>query len=179
MCDAAHKVGESTVEIGAHYFEHVLGLQQHLAESQLRKFGFRFFFSEGARDLGGVTELGASRALAVTSWQLDRGILENFLAEEAARRGVRFVDGATVRSIALAGGETAESRSGEPPAAADATAPLLTIDWQLAGDAATRFNYRRAGSSTTAPRRLLKSQLAWRAQRPQRSTRCGCASARG
>jgi 2-polyprenyl-6-methoxyphenol hydroxylase-like FAD-dependent oxidoreductase len=39
---AAHKVGESTVEIGANYFEVVLGLKEHLTTRQLKKFGFRF-----------------------------------------------------------------------------------------------------------------------------------------
>ena len=43
--EGAFKVGESTVEIGAHYFAHVLGLRQHLDEEHIRKFGFRFFFS--------------------------------------------------------------------------------------------------------------------------------------
>lgn len=47
--EAAHKVGESSVEIGAHYFDTVLGLREHLEKHQLKKFGFRFFFSEGDR----------------------------------------------------------------------------------------------------------------------------------
>ena len=99
---AAHKVGESSVEIGAHYFSEVLGLKDHLQGAQLRKFGFRFFFSEGRRDIDRVTELGASRSLAVPSWQIDRGIFENHLAGEAARRGVRFADQALVRGLDLA-----------------------------------------------------------------------------
>jgi flavin-dependent dehydrogenase len=98
---AAHKVGESSVEIGAHYFDTVLGLKPHMQEAQLRKFGFRFFFSEGRRDIDRVTEIGASRYLSVASYQIDRGIFENFLAEEAVRRGVRFVDGALVAGIDL------------------------------------------------------------------------------
>ena len=49
--EAAFKIGESTVEIGAHYFENVLGLRSHLMEKQLKKFGFRFFWSEGREDL--------------------------------------------------------------------------------------------------------------------------------
>ena len=104
---AAHKVGESTVEIGANYLSEVLGLKHHLETAQLKKFGFRFFLSEGRRDIDAVTEIGASRHLSVTSYQLDRGIFENFLGEEAARRGVSFVAGATVRDIELAadGGE--------------------------------------------------------------------------
>jgi flavin-dependent dehydrogenase len=98
---AAHKVGESSVEIGAHYFDKVLGLKAHLDTHQLRKFGFRFFFSEGRRDIDQVTEIGASRVLSVPSYQLDRGIFENFLAEEAQRLGVKFIDNAVVRQIEL------------------------------------------------------------------------------
>ncbi len=99
---AAHKVGESSVEIGAHYFSKVLGLQDHLQTQQLRKFGFRFFFSEGRRDIDQVSELGVSRYLAVPSYQIDRGVFENFLAQEAQRRGVHFIDGAVVRQVSLA-----------------------------------------------------------------------------
>ena len=115
--EAAFKIGESTVEIGAHYFHDVLGLAQHLEEKQLRKFGFRFFFSDGRRDFDAVTELGASRALAVSSWQIDRGIFENFLGQEVQRRGVQFVDNTLIREVQLA-----EDRAG-----------LHTVRWQTAG----------------------------------------------
>ena len=54
---AAHKVGESSVEIGAHYFAHTLGLREHLEQEHIRKFGFRFVFSEARHDLDEVTEL--------------------------------------------------------------------------------------------------------------------------
>ena len=110
--EAAHKVGESTVEIGAHYFSEVLGLKAHLEAKQLRKFGFRFFCSDGRRDIDRVTEIGASRPLAVPSWQIDRGIFENFLAEEAKRRGVTFVDDALVRNISLVGTGAGPSAAG-------------------------------------------------------------------
>jgi flavin-dependent dehydrogenase len=100
--EAAFKVGESTVEIGAHYFANVLGLREHLDGEQIRKFGFRFFFSDGRRDIDRCTELGVSRILPTPSWQIDRGRFENFLGEEARRRGVRFLDGATVRGIDMA-----------------------------------------------------------------------------
>ncbi|MBC8056667.1 MAG: tryptophan 7-halogenase [Rhizobiales bacterium] len=116
--EAAHKVGESSVEIGAHYFSKVLGLQSHLDGAQLRKFGFRFFFSEGRRDIDQVTEIGASRFLSVPSYQIDRGIFENFLGVEAQRRGIGFVDSATVRSIDLSEGDAPHRLSfevdGEP-----------------------------------------------------------------
>ena len=107
---AAHKVGESTVEIGADYFANVLGLREHLETAQLKKFGFRFFFSDRRSDVDGVTELGASRPLAVPSYQLDRGVFENFLAEEAARRGIGVALGATVLDLALAPTKADEHR---------------------------------------------------------------------
>jgi flavin-dependent dehydrogenase len=99
--EAAFKVGESTVEIGAHYFAKVLGLKDHLMDAQLKKFGFRFFFSEGRRDFDAVTELGASRPLPVGSWQIDRGIFENYLGQEVQRRGAAFTDGTTIRDVNL------------------------------------------------------------------------------
>lgn len=114
--EAAHKVGESTVEIGAHYFANVLGLKQHLMDAQLKKFGFRFFFSEGRSDFDQVTELGASRPLPVGSWQIDRGIFENFLGQEAQRRGIGFADQALIRDVQLASGDAPH-----------------TVSWQRAG----------------------------------------------
>jgi flavin-dependent dehydrogenase len=100
--EAAHKVGESSVEIGAHYFDTVLGLKEHLTAHQLKKFGFRFFFSEGTEHVDQVTELGASRYLATPSYQLDRGIFENFLGGHAKANGIRFLDGARIVGFVLA-----------------------------------------------------------------------------
>src|SRR5262249_9906680 len=73
--EGVFKIGESTVEIGADYFETVLGLKPHLEQCQLRKFGFRFFFSEGREDLDLTLELGVSRVFSTATYQLDRGIL--------------------------------------------------------------------------------------------------------
>ncbi|HEV2682090.1 MAG TPA: tryptophan 7-halogenase [Rhodanobacter sp.] len=98
---AAHKVGESTVEIGAHYFDHTLGLREHLDAAHLRKFGLRYFFSDGRDDIENTTELGVSRFLPAPSYQLDRGIFETFLGEEARRRGIDFRDGAVVKSFTV------------------------------------------------------------------------------
>lgn len=104
--EAAFKVGESTVEIGAHYFADVLGLREHLESEQIRKFGFRFFFSEGRNDIDRCTELGVSQLLPTPSWQLDRGRFENFLGDHARALGVTFHDGAVVRSIDVQPGDT-------------------------------------------------------------------------
>lgn len=137
---AAHKVGESSVEIGAHYFDTVLGLKAHLDGCQLRKFGFRFFFSDGRRDIENVTELGASRPLSVPSYQIDRGLFENFLAEEALRRGVRFADDAVVRRIELVDEPRSDAR------AADAAPNGEERDATTAAEAATPRSHR-AGTS--------------------------------
>ncbi|GAB3338165.1 NAD(P)/FAD-dependent oxidoreductase [Marilutibacter aestuarii] len=99
--EAAFKVGESTVEIGAYYFARVLGLQPHLDGAQLRKFGFRFFFSDGRDDIDACTELGVSQLLPTPSWQIDRGRFENMLAERVRAEGIDLRTGCTVRRIEM------------------------------------------------------------------------------
>jgi flavin-dependent dehydrogenase len=100
--EAVHKVGESTVEIGAHYLDTVLDLKSHLQSAHLKKFGFRFFFSDGHRELDSATELGASDYFSTPGYQIDRGVLENHLAQVVAARGVRLLRGAVIRGVELA-----------------------------------------------------------------------------
>ena len=96
--EAAHKVGESTVEIGAHYLSHTLGMRSLLENTQLRKFGLRFFFG-GTHDgdLANADELGASKFLSAISYQLDRGVLEADLSKILSQRGVQVMDDCLVR----------------------------------------------------------------------------------
>lgn len=101
--EAAFKVGESTVEIGAHYFADVLGFREHLESEQIRKFGLRYFFTDRQTDIARCSELGVTQLLPTTSWQLDRGRFENFLGEQARALGVTFEDNAVVRGIDLDG----------------------------------------------------------------------------
>lgn len=105
--EAAHKVGESTVEIGAHYFDTILGLGEHLRTRQLPKLGLRFFFPhDDNSDIASRFELGGSSFLPVPSFQLDRGIFENYLAEECERRGVSILGGAKVTDVRLSSSES-------------------------------------------------------------------------
>jgi flavin-dependent dehydrogenase len=100
--EAAHKVGESSVEIGAHYFQHVLRLEPHLRAKQLEKLGLRYFFPQGDnRDLARRVELGPPVHPPVPSFQLDRGRLENHLLEELRASGVEVVDDCSVKTIAI------------------------------------------------------------------------------
>src|SRR3954449_3400066 len=72
--EAALKVGESSVEIGAHYFQKRLALEPHLRSAQLEKLGLRYFFPQGDnRDLTTRVELGPPHFAPVPSFQLDRG----------------------------------------------------------------------------------------------------------
>ncbi|MCM2389887.1 NAD(P)/FAD-dependent oxidoreductase [Streptomyces albipurpureus] len=98
--EAAHKVGESTVEIAAHYLRDVLGLGAHLETEQIRKFGLRMFFSGHANDdIAKRVELGSSVFPPLATYQLDRGRLENALGAACAREGIDFRAGSKVLQV--------------------------------------------------------------------------------
>jgi flavin-dependent dehydrogenase len=98
--EAAFKVGESTVEVSAHYFGDVIGLKEHLDNDQLHKFGLRWWFPAGDnRDLAQRIERGINRPLAHPSYQLDRGRFENFLADEVEKAGIDRFGGARVQDV--------------------------------------------------------------------------------
>lgn len=98
--EAAHKVGESTVEVAAHYFGKVLGLREHIQDRQLPKLGLRFFFPSGDNsNIEQRLELGGKRYAPCPSYQLDRGRFENHLGDLCLERGIQFVDQANIKSI--------------------------------------------------------------------------------
>jgi len=100
--EAAFKVGESSVEIGAHYFQKVLDLEPHLRAAQLEKLGLRYFFPHGDnRDLTRRVELGPPEYSTVPSFQLDRGRFENTLLQLARSSGTEVLDDCSVRAIEL------------------------------------------------------------------------------
>jgi flavin-dependent dehydrogenase len=100
--EAAFKVGESSVEIGAHYFQKILGLEPHLRSAQLEKLGLRYFFpAEGNADIAARVELGPATFPPVPSFQLDRGRLENMLLRTNAETGATVLDDSRVRTITL------------------------------------------------------------------------------
>ncbi|MFJ2114798.1 NAD(P)/FAD-dependent oxidoreductase [Streptomyces sp. NPDC087850] len=102
--EAAHKVGESTVEIGGRYLRDVLGLKDHLDEHQLKKFGIRMFFSDDTNEaIASRPEIGhtAFPPHKVLSYQLDRGRLENALGQEVQALGVTFLSGWKTQEIEL------------------------------------------------------------------------------
>ena len=98
--EAAHKVGESTVELGTHYIREVLNLKDYMDEHQLPKHGLRFFFSpQHKNDISKRVELGPRKLLPVPSHQIDRGTFENKLTELCVERGIKVLLGAKVNEV--------------------------------------------------------------------------------
>ncbi len=97
---AAHKVGESTVELGSHYLRNVIGLKDYLEKHELPKYGLRFFFTNKTKgDIASRVELGPRKWLYTPSHQLDRGTLENHLAERTRSMGTEFLLDAAAKDV--------------------------------------------------------------------------------
>lgn len=102
--EAAHKVGESLVEVGAYYFSRILGMKKHIDERQLPKLGLRFFFTTDKNEkIEDRVEFGPHSfpSLDIFSYQLDRGRFENALGEEICKRGVTFWHGCRIKDVTL------------------------------------------------------------------------------
>ncbi len=98
--EAAHKVGESLLQIGAYYFDQICAMRPHLERDQLPKMGLRFFFPGGGGALEERVEVGlASWVDHAPTYQLDRGRFENALADEAAGYGVDLRPGMTLVGV--------------------------------------------------------------------------------
>ena len=153
--EAAHKVGESSVEIGAHYFGKVLGLEPHLQARQLPKLGLRYFFpAHGNQRLESRFELGPAMFPPVPSYQLDRGRFENYLLDTARELGITVVDQATVRDIAF----------GDPRHRIDADIPggRVTVQARWLVDAAGRHALVRRRLRLTREVAHLANACWWR-----------------
>lgn len=102
---AAHKVGESGVEVSAHYQLEVIGLRDHVREKQLPKHGLRFWLGDNDRDFAERLEFGPRQFPVVPSIHVDRGVLENHLRERVVAEGGVLFDGYSVTEIVLGTGE--------------------------------------------------------------------------
>ena len=102
--EAAFKVGESTIEVGAHYLAEEVGLKKHLVDDQLPKFGLRFFFNHGQESIAHGIEVGLSEFFPAPGYQVDRGRLENHLVQSLAGTTVSFTEG-QVKQVEFATGD--------------------------------------------------------------------------
>ncbi len=105
--DGCHKVGESSVEIGAGFFENAkwCGLRSYLDARHLRKNGLRYFTGDTQGPLAARREIGPSEQPVVPAFQLDRGRLENDLRELVVAAGVELLEGYSVYSLELGTGD--------------------------------------------------------------------------
>ncbi|MDG4664428.1 tryptophan 7-halogenase [Mycobacterium sp. 236(2023)] len=143
--EVTHTVGESTVEVSAHYLRERIGLADHLRTAQIRKMGLRMFFSNnGNTDIARRMELGGSSFVPQVTYQIDRGRLENELYDHCRSEGIALVCG-RVRSVELG---------------ADASAHTITYQ---SGDTVTETTSRwvvdASGRNRLLPRQLDLRQV--------------------
>src|SRR5215217_1169283 len=100
--EAAFKVGESSVEVGAHYYREVVGMRDHLEKEQLRKHGLRFLLPGGDNsDITKRTEFCTPAHPAAYTHQIDRGRFENELFDRNLKAGVDAFRGFRVQQVDL------------------------------------------------------------------------------
>ena len=143
---AAHKVGESTVELATHYFREVLDLKGYLEEHELPKHGLRFFFKTANKgEISNRVELGPRLKLPVPSHQLDRGTLENYLEKHSRELGTDFELGVRAKDVIISkeGHEVVYMQNG--------IEHKIACTWAV--DASSRFSLlkRKLGFQKEAP----------------------------
>jgi flavin-dependent dehydrogenase len=127
---ASFKVGESTVEIAAHYLVRRQGLGQYLYENHLPKNGIRYFFDGPKRDvpLTEMSELGTINLPFHAAFQLDRSRLETDLIEMCRSEGIDVRIGARVTEIELGERRARHELCVESPAGSERVRPRWVID---------------------------------------------------
>ncbi|GBQ93690.1 NAD(P)/FAD-dependent oxidoreductase [Asaia krungthepensis] len=93
-----HKVGESTVEIGAYYLSEIVGCKYHLEFDHLRKMGLRFIQTLNGTGDSPYREIGLGVYPHQPTYQIDRGKLENHLRDELGER-ITLVENSRVLDI--------------------------------------------------------------------------------
>jgi len=147
--EAAHKVGESTVELGTYYLREVLGLKDYLEAEHLQKHGLRFFFSPDDKEhIERRVEYGARYRLHIPSHQIDRGVFENEMIERlSTQMDVDVMLGARVKDVVLDKGEdkhivTFSHQKQEK---------RLTADWVVDATGRASFLKRKLGFEKEVP----------------------------
>lgn len=128
VAEMTHTVGESTVEVSAHYLRDRLGLGDHLSTAQIRKMGLRMFFThDDNTDIASRMELGSSCFVPQVTYQIDRGRLENELSLRCRAAGVDIRTG-RVRSVEFGSGTAAHTVSFQHDDAVSTTTARWVVD---------------------------------------------------
>lgn len=103
---AAFKVGESTVEVGAHYLGAKLGLIDYFDRDHIVKLGLRFFYQNGSKAIQDRPEWGLAAFPKGNTYQIDRGRLEEDLRRMNVENGIHLIEGMSVQDVNLAEDES-------------------------------------------------------------------------
>ncbi|MEM7534632.1 MAG: tryptophan 7-halogenase [Chloroflexota bacterium] len=98
---AKHKVGESTVEVGACYLGEKLQLVDYFDREHYPKLGLRYFFGDTRGPFHERPEFGLSHYPGVESYQIDRGAFENDLRQINIDAGITLIEGMSIKDIVL------------------------------------------------------------------------------
>ncbi|MES2203612.1 MAG: tryptophan 7-halogenase [Pseudomonadota bacterium] len=103
LSEAAVKVGESTVEMGAHYYANILKMKKHLEKEQFFKLGLRYFFPyNNNEDITQRFEMGSAQLpTPVPTYQIDRGRFENALYDINKINGITILENCKVQNVIL------------------------------------------------------------------------------
>ena len=147
---AGHKVGESTVELGAYYLAEKLQLADYLSEQQYPKLGLRYFFGNSQATFADRAEMGLSAFPPIDSYQIDRGKLENDLRYFNIQAGVILLEGVKIHHIELKEGTIPHevwiaNRSGD-------NQQLIHARWVVDATGRQRFLHKKLGLTKEKPK---------------------------
>lgn len=149
---SAFKVGESTIEVGAHYLAEVVGLREYLEREHLEKFGLRYFFG-GGPGLAGEPEFGISRFLPAKSYQINRGTMEEHLRQVAAGAGAVLAEGVQVTDVRLGEGGVPHQVTFSDATRAGSRTHSVRCRWVIDATGRRRLLQRQLGLHTRFPSR--------------------------
>ncbi len=101
------RVGEATIELSTYFLTRVLGMTAHLTREHLTKQGLRFWFTNSrATDLPSCSEIGGRYHARITSFLVDRALLDEATLQRAITLGATLKRPAKVREINLSSGNS-------------------------------------------------------------------------
>lgn len=157
--EAGHKVGESTVELGAYYLAEKLQLKEYFQTQHFRKLGLRYFFGNSQGSLTERPEMGLSAFPPIDSYQIDRGKLENDLRELIAQSGVELLEGVKVRQVNL--GEDDAPHEVHLTDRTGQQRQTLRARWVVDASGRSRFLQKQLGLSKEKPKSKSQCSSAW------------------
>lgn len=98
------KVGESTSEVAGYFLSKTLGLSNYLSSHHYQKHGLRMWFnSTGNQCPNCCAEIGPIAQSRLTTYQIDRSLLDEHLLQTAVEAGCELLRPATVKALELGG----------------------------------------------------------------------------